>query len=88
MSDPLFTEENFHLALRRRAAAIAALKAETQKRKTIKARLDVCEQALIDIWRWTNDGYPSLELLLPILNASAAEANVLRALDELEAVRS
>jgi len=82
------TEENFHRALVRRASAIAMLKRETRKLRLVEARLAVCEQALVDVWRWTNDGHPDLESLLAILRASAAEANVLRALDQLEAAHS
>lgn len=47
-------------------------------------KAEIYEQALADVWRWTNDGYPHLELLLPVLRAADADASLAKALDDLE----
>lgn len=79
------TRENFHQALRQRAGAVAAHRAEERKRKAVERRLQVIEDALAAVWQWTNDGHPDLSLLLPILRAADTDAALVRALDELEA---
>ena len=56
-----------------------------RKLREATARLDVLESTLIDVWRWTNDGHPHLELLIPILKAADAEYAVIAALDEVDA---
>ena len=84
MSDPVFSETNFRLALRRRAGAVAAHKAETRKRERAEEQLLIFQEALTNVWRWTHDGFPELELLLPILRSADSDAALIRALDEVE----
>lgn len=88
MTDPVFNEENFRLSLRRHAAAVAALRSETRKRKAAEARVAICEEALANVWRWTNNGYPELGLLLPILRDADSTAALTRALDALQEAQS
>ena len=64
-------------ALRSRAGALAR-----ERRAT--ARLTVLESVLVDVWKWTNDGHPHLELLLPILNRAESQYKIIAALEALE----
>ncbi len=67
-------EKDLARALRSRAAAHArAMNAE--------ARVAVLESAMADVWRWTNDGHPHLELLLPILRRADREYELASVLD-------
>ena len=58
----------------------------TTKRKLRLAedRNAVLEQALVNVWRWTNDGHPHLELLIPVLLQADRDAKALVELAALE----
>lgn len=79
-----FTEINFRLALRRRAAAIAAHKAEVRKRERAEEQLLIFQEALANVWRWSNDEPLAVELLLPILREADSDVALIRALDAIE----
>jgi len=73
-------------ALRQRAAATHQLAAEIDRRERAETRLTILERTLIDVWRWTNDGHPHLELLLPILRQADGDIALIVALENLEGV--
>jgi hypothetical protein len=49
-----------------------------------EARVAVLEAAMADVWRWTNDGHPHLDLLLPILRRADREYELASVLDSIE----
>jgi hypothetical protein len=53
-------------------------------RRIAQARVRLLEEILVDVWRWTNDGHPHVELLTPMLERADTEYALLRELDALE----
>lgn len=56
-------------------------------RKIAQARVKLLEEIIADVWRWTNDGHPHIELLIPVLERADKEYSLLRELDALEGAR-
>ena len=79
--------DDITMALRRRAAAIAEAANERRMRERAESRLTILERTLIDVWCWTNDGHPHLELLLPILRGADEQVAVIAALETIEGNR-
>ena len=71
-------------ALRQRAGAMAAHAAAERRAVRAESKCELLETLLVDVWRWTNDGHPHLELLLPILRQADADYAALVALQQLE----
>lgn len=77
-------EKSLGIALRRRAGAIAAQAAAERRAVRAEAKCELLETLLVDVWRWTNDGHPHLELLIPMLKKADSDYAALVALQELE----
>lgn len=54
----------------------------------MRERNAILERALVNVWRWTNDGHPHLELLIPILRQTDEDYAALVALQELQDVQT
>ena len=67
--------------MRRKAPRNRSTQRELQ---VIKERNSILERALVNVWRWTNDGHPHLELLVPVLRQTDEDYAALVALQELQ----
>ena len=52
--------------------------------KVAEERNAILEQALVNVWRWTNDGHPHLELLIPLLLQADRDSKVITELALIE----